>query len=81
MGMIDTWFNACYIDASSDSLVVVWGSLMSCRAASEQYHVRSYPTTIAFNYNGRQRILFEGYYDPGRYADRLCLAYYSFKAK
>jgi thioredoxin-related protein len=82
MGMIDTWFNACHIDAWSDSLIVVGDSLISCRkAAKDVFHVGGYPTTIFFNSNARTAITILGFYEPGQYADILYRTYNALKDK
>jgi thioredoxin-related protein len=82
MGMIDAWFNACIIDADSDSLIVVGDSLISCHdAAREVFNVKGYPTTIFFNYNASKSVPWPGYLRAGPYADLLYRAYNSLKAK
>jgi thioredoxin-related protein len=82
MGMIDAWFNACIIDADSDSMIVIGDSLISCYNASRKvFKVPGYPTTIFFNHNASKTISCPGYLSAGAYADLLYRAYDSLKAK
>jgi thioredoxin-related protein len=82
MGMIDAWFNACIIDADSDSLIVVGDSLVSCHVASHDvFKVKGYPMTIFFNHNGAISVPCLGYYGPEQYADILYGAYDALKDK
>jgi thioredoxin-related protein len=82
MGMIDSWFNACIIDADSDSLIIVGDSLISCYDASRDvFSVKGYPTTIFFNCDASKSVSCPGYLRAGAYADLLYRAYDSLKAK
>ena len=80
MGMINEWFNACIIDAESDSLIVVGDSAIDCYTATRDiYHVAGYPTTIFFNHDGTRSQTIKGYYDRDSYIRVLYRMYLVFK--